>query len=81
MFGGVCIDMSKMDAITDYHLEDFDVKVQPGVTREGLNHHVRNDGKRNIRLIILFNVVFNWMNRGIMVISAYTNHYRADISS
>jgi len=44
MFGGVCIDMSKMDAITDYHLEDFDVKVQPGVTREGLNHHVRNDG-------------------------------------
>ena len=45
MFGGVCVDMSKMDAITDYHLEDFDVKVQPGVTREGLNHHIRNDGK------------------------------------
>ena len=73
MFGGVCIDMSKMDAITDYHLEDFDVKVQPGVTREGLNHHVRNDGKQNRRLIILFNEIFhnwyNWINSSIVVIS------------
>jgi D-lactate dehydrogenase (cytochrome) len=46
MFGGVCVDMSKMDAITDYHLEDFDVKVQPGVTREALNHYIRNDGMK-----------------------------------
>ena len=38
--------MSKMDAITDYHLEDFDVKVQPGVTRESLNHYIRNDGMK-----------------------------------
>ena len=68
MFGGVCIDMSKMDAITDYHLEDFDVKVQPGVTREGLNHHVRNDGKQHRRLIIFFNVIFNNKMGSIVVL-------------
>jgi len=44
VYGGVCIDMSKMDSISDYHMEDFDVKVQPGVTREGLNHFIKNDG-------------------------------------
>ena len=44
LFGGVCIDMSKMNEISDYHAEDFDVQVQPGVTREELNHHVRNEG-------------------------------------
>lgn len=27
----------KMDEITDLHIEDFDVTVQPGVTRKGLN--------------------------------------------
>ena len=46
LFGGVCIDMSKMDDIFDYHAEDFDVKVQPGVTREALNHYVRNEGRK-----------------------------------
>ena len=57
MFGGVCVDMSKMDAITDYHLEDFDVKVQPGVTRESLNHYIRNDGMKFLYYIYV--VVFN----------------------
>ncbi len=33
-----------MDQVLDYHPEDFDVVVQPGVTREGLNQHVRHDG-------------------------------------
>ena len=33
-----------MDKITDYHPEDFDVVVQPGVTREALNHFVKDDG-------------------------------------
>lgn len=44
LHGGVCLDMSAMDKITDYHPEDFDVVVQPGVTREGLNHFVKDDG-------------------------------------
>ena len=33
-----------MDSISDYHPEDFDVVVQPGVTREALNHFVKDDG-------------------------------------
>jgi len=44
IFGGVCIDMSKMDEIYEYHPDDFDVRVRPGVTREGLNHFVKDDG-------------------------------------
>ena len=33
-----------MDEILDYHPEDFDVCVRPGVTRESLNHHIKDDG-------------------------------------
>ena len=33
-----------MDQISQYHPEDFDVCVQPGVTREALNHFVKDDG-------------------------------------
>ena len=32
-----------MDQISNYHPEDFDVCVQPGVTREALNHFVKDD--------------------------------------
>ena len=41
---GICIDLQKMDKISNYHPEDFDVCVQPGVTREALNHFVKDDG-------------------------------------
>lgn len=44
LYGGVCIDLQKMDEILDYHPEDFDVCVRPGVTREGLNHYLKDDG-------------------------------------
>ncbi len=44
LYGGICVDLSKMDQILDYHPEDFDVAVQPGVTREQLNHFCKNDG-------------------------------------
>lgn len=44
LHGGICLDLSNMEAITDYHPEDFDVVVQPGVTREALNHFVKDDG-------------------------------------
>ena len=33
-----------MNQVLDYHPEDFDVIVEPGVTREDLNHYVKNDG-------------------------------------
>lgn len=48
LYGGVCIDMSKMNQIFDYHQEDFDVRVRPGVTREHLNHFVKDDGESRV---------------------------------
>ena len=43
--GGVCIDLTaNMKGIEDYHPEDFDVTVEPGVTREDLNHYLKDDG-------------------------------------
>ncbi len=42
--GGVCIDMSRMAAVLDVHLEDGDAVVQPGITREDLNAHLKGSG-------------------------------------
>ncbi|WP_131669715.1 FAD-binding oxidoreductase [Psychrobacter pygoscelis] len=43
-FGGLCIDMHAMDAIVQVNNEDLTVTVQPGVTREQLNHYLRDTG-------------------------------------
>ncbi|CAG0885807.1 unnamed protein product [Cyprideis torosa] len=42
--GGVCLNLTKMDQVMECNMEDFDVTVQPGVTRDGLNHYVRDHG-------------------------------------
>ena len=42
--GGVCIDMSRMDAVLSINPEDSDCVVQPGITRESLNSHLRGTG-------------------------------------
>jgi D-lactate dehydrogenase (cytochrome) len=42
--GGVSIDLSRMNNILSVHPEDLTVAVQPGVTREQLNHALRSDG-------------------------------------
>jgi hypothetical protein len=34
-----------MDQVLQYNPQDFDVTVQPGVTRKTLNHHIKDDGK------------------------------------
>ncbi len=43
-YGGLCIDMHALDAILQVNNEDLTVTVQPGVTREQLNHYLRDTG-------------------------------------
>lgn len=42
--GGLCIDMNAMNAILQVNSDDLTVTVQPGVTREQLNHYLRDTG-------------------------------------
>ncbi len=42
--GGVSIDMNAMDKVLAVHEDDLDAVVQPGVTREALNTHLRDKG-------------------------------------
>ncbi|MBN9031343.1 MAG: FAD-binding oxidoreductase [Rhizobiales bacterium 63-7] len=42
--GGISIDFSKMNRILSVNAEDLDCTVEPGVTREQLNVHLRDTG-------------------------------------
>jgi D-lactate dehydrogenase (cytochrome) len=42
--GGISLDTSRMNRVLAVHAEDLDVVVEPGVTREALNAHLRDTG-------------------------------------
>jgi len=42
--GGISLDTSRMNRILSVNAEDLDCTVEPGVTREDLNHHLRATG-------------------------------------
>ena len=42
--GGLCVDFSRMNRVLRLNAEDMDVVVQPGLTREALNIHLRDTG-------------------------------------
>ena len=44
LYGGICLDMSRMNQVLEVRPDDGDCVVQPGITREELNAYLRDTG-------------------------------------
>jgi D-lactate dehydrogenase (cytochrome) len=44
VYGGICLDMSRMNQVLEVRSDDGDCVVQPGITREDLNAYLRDSG-------------------------------------
>jgi D-lactate dehydrogenase (cytochrome) len=44
VYGGVCVDLTQMNAMLEVNAEDLDCRVQAGVTREQLNGELKGTG-------------------------------------
>ena len=44
LYGGVCVDLSRMDRVLEVNDADLDCRVQAGVTREALNAELKGTG-------------------------------------
>lgn len=44
LYGGICLDMSRMNQVLEVRSDDGDCVVQPGITREELNAYLRDTG-------------------------------------
>ncbi len=42
--GGICVDFSRMNSVLQLNDQDLTARVQPGITREDLNHELRATG-------------------------------------
>ncbi|HUH93950.1 MAG TPA: FAD-linked oxidase C-terminal domain-containing protein [Casimicrobiaceae bacterium] len=44
LYGGVCIDLTRMDRVLEINAEDLDCRVQAGITREQVNAELKGTG-------------------------------------